>query len=126
MKVILERADIISLLGKAMGKVLSEENVVVTPDPFEVIIHDASNILGPEETTVPTNKTETPPSSAVPRLGIMPDDEEDMESLAAANRALLNSKPPKGVKAAHPQVQRQLMAGESTEPRNPLEGDNDE
>lgn len=124
MKVILEKSDIISLLGKAMGRTLNSDDVEIHLEPFEVVIHDASNVLITDETAqfVPS----TPKAARLP--GIDPADnaiEESMESLAAANRALAAQSPRVGRKAAEEKRPRTKMVGEYDEPRNPLEGDDE-
>jgi len=47
MRITLEKADLVSLLGKALGVELDITRVTVHPDPFEVIIADAGGIVIP-------------------------------------------------------------------------------
>jgi len=124
MRVILEKADVVALLGKAMNRKLSEENVEVHADPFEVVIHDATGALGVDD----EEPTYEEPVRVVKQHVITSMDPEDdgktLEDLAKESAALA-SRPPKVGKAGK-KLKRNLMPGESLEPRNPLAGDTDE
>jgi hypothetical protein len=120
MKVTLERADIISLLGKAMGRTLSEKNVEIHIEPFEVIIHDATNILVPDDGRDALAAIESV------RLGSQhqappEDDPLTIEELAAANQRLAARPPRVGRRAADDKKPRAKMVGEVDEPRKPVD-----
>lgn len=125
MRVILEKADIISLLGKAMRRKLTETDVEITADPFEVIIHDATDILGDIEQT-PAAKPQPPfPLEGTSAFGSIstychPEEEEMSLEDIARESAKLAAQPPLQKKKT-----RRLMSGESLEPRNPLAGVDD-
>lgn len=121
MRVILEKADVVALLGKAMKRKLTEAEVEVHADPFEVVIHDATGVLGvdEEEPVVPEPVRQTRPENPV----ILDDDGKTFEDLARENAALA-AQPPKTGKGAK-KLKRNLMPGESMEPRNPLLGGDD-
>jgi len=119
MRVILEKADVIALLGKAMKRKLTEENVEVHADPFEVVIHDATGALGVDDEEPTFDET-----VRVAKPAASPSEEDDgktLEDLARESAALAAHPPKVGKK-----IKRNLMPGESLTPRNPLEGDNDE
>lgn len=124
MRLVLEKRDVISFIGKAINRKLTEEQVEVRTDPFEVIIYDAEDVLGEEELS-PALPVKTTPAGAAPRKEppVIVDDSGSLDELHAHSAALaaqplaVGGKGKKG-KAA----QRQLMPGESPTPRNPLDG----
>jgi hypothetical protein len=125
MRVILEKADVIALLGKAMKRKLSEADVEVHADPFEVVIHDATGALGvDEEEGPPFNE----PVRGKPVIQAPPEEPEDdgktLEDMARESAALA-AQPPKTGKGTK-KLKRNLMPGESLTPRSPLEGDDNE
>jgi len=49
MKIILEKKDVIELLGKALNTTLDPTNVQITTEPFEVIVMEADKVLKSQE-----------------------------------------------------------------------------
>jgi len=124
MKVILEKKDLVTLLGRALRRNLTVAEVEVHADPFEVVIHDAEGVLGDME---PDHPQQPPPPNAVPSpvertpvpSPIVMDEDGSLEDLQVQSAALA-SRPPRTTKADKTKKVRPLMPGESTEPRNPL------
>jgi hypothetical protein len=125
MRVILEKADVIALLGKAMKRKLTEAEVEVHADPFEVVIHDATGVLGvdDDEELVYEEPVRVVKQHIITSLN-PEDDDKTLEDLARESAALA-AQPPKTGKGTK-KLRRNLMPGESVEPRNPLEGGDDE
>lgn len=88
MRITLEKADLVSLLGKALGVELDITRVTVHPDPFEVIIADAGGIVIPSS-DIPND---SPPKHVLRNLDedtatggkVAPLGFEDLSSLSAA------------------------------------------
>lgn len=127
MKIILERHDLIVLLGKAMKRNLTESDVEVNVDPFEVIIHDATGVLGGEDDAAPP--AASAPTPRQEKRGedspITTADDMSLEEMAKKSAALAMAKPEtgRGAKKA-----RARMVGEVDEPRppvDPLSGDDE-
>ncbi len=130
MRVILEKADVIALLGKAMKRKLSEADVEVNADPFEVVIHDATGALGTDSenddddalAAIERVKLTAPPPTGAPILA--EDDGKTLEDIARESAALAARLPKMG--KAGKKLKRNLMQGESLTPRDPLTGGDDE
>jgi hypothetical protein len=116
MRVILEETDVIALLGKAMNRNLNATDVEIHVDPFEVVIHDATGILSRDREEPKENAELQEEKSSRPV-----EEEKSFEDLAKES-AVLAARPPKKAKVT---TKRQLMHGESFEPRNPLLGGDD-
>lgn len=123
MRVILEKKDVISLLGKAMGRRFEEKDVLVQADPFEVIIYDAEDVLVPDDPPPP--ESPRAPSTLEPKKSspIVLDDDGSLDELHARSAELASRSPTMGGKGKKAKAaQRQLLPGESIDPRNPLDG----
>lgn len=127
MRVVLEKTDLIALLGKALKRTLTEEDVEINLEAFEVTIHDATGILIKDEIV----EEPATPTTAKPKTVTLPaENEEDltMEELAERNRRLAAQAPAVGRKGADTKVKRARMAGEYDQPLppvNPLTGDDE-
>jgi hypothetical protein len=122
-RVILEKKDLVSLLGKAMGRKFEEKDVLVQADPFEVIIYDAASVLVPEDNSV--NALEEVKMRRMAGAPPVPleQDTVSMEELVRASRSLANSSPKVGQAA---KKTRARIPGEYDEPINPLTGGDDD
>lgn len=118
MKLTLEKADVIALIGKALGRELNEENVEVHLETFEVIIHDASTILVPPKPA--------PVEAEVPQKSSPSAAEKDpplsMDELLNASKQLAQSRPQVGrdAKRGSPKA-RGKIPGEYDEPLPPVD-----
>lgn len=124
MRLVLEKKDVISFIGKAINRKLTEEQVEVRTDPFEVIIYDAEEVLGEEDPPSPP-PAKAAPTGASPRKDppVVIDDDGSLDELHAHSAALASQAPAVGGKGKRGKAaQRQLMPGESPTPRNPLDG----
>lgn len=70
MRIILEKSDIIKLLSKALEAELDPESLVITPEPFEIVISKAEKIMGasPLPSYKKNTKTQTHPDKSVEQL----------------------------------------------------------
>lgn len=121
MRIILEKKDLISLLGKALGRKLEEKDVLIQSEPFEVILYDAESVLVPDD---PEPTPEAPaPQATAPSPKPAEDDGMSIDELLHKSKSLALTSPETGKGA---KKKRARMAGEYDEPVNPLTGVNDE
>ncbi len=87
MRIILEKKDLLSLLGKALGYPLEDDDVEVTADPFEVRI--SSVRLGElAHTDAPPVSTISPPTPVEVMTGYPDDDDPSMDGLIHQNERM--------------------------------------
>ena len=123
MRLVLEKRDVISFIGKAIGRTLTEEQVEVKTEPFEVIIYDAEEVLGEEAAPPPPSPARPAVPPQVKEKPVVIDDDGSLDELHAHSAALAARPPTVGGKGKRGKaVQRQLLPGESVDPRNPLDG----
>jgi len=120
-RVILEKRDLISLLGKALGRKFEEKDVLIQAEPFEVIIYDAESVLVPDEPDPPS--IGLVPQAPVSTPKPAEDDSMSLDDLLSKSKSLALTGPETGKGA---KKRRARMAGEYDEPVNPLTGVNDE
>jgi len=91
MKIILEREELIRLLGEAMGVNIADEDVEVTTDPFEVIIKKMTRV----HKEVPESSDKINPEKQV-QEDIEEEEDLDIAELMGASDSLVKIAPVKG------------------------------
>lgn len=93
MRLILEKSDVVKILSKHFGTTLSEENVVVRPDPLEIEVSSISE-LDFDDAPAPVIASAHQPREArraavIETVGDSVDKEPSLEEIHTASQALI-------------------------------------